>query len=88
VLFCHASKNALVPVVTIAGLQFALLVGGSLLTERVFSWPGMGTALLNFLGSRDYVGVQGIVVVYTLVVVVVSLLIDLASALIDPRIRY
>lgn len=88
VLFRHAFKNALVPVVTIAGLQFALLVGGSLLTERVFSWPGMGTALLDFLGSRDYVGVQGIVVVYTLAVVIVSLLIDLASALIDPRIRY
>lgn len=84
----HALKNALVPVVTVVGLQFALLLGGAILTERVYSWPGLGTALLGFIGSRDYVGVQGIITFYAVVVVVISLLIDLANALIDPRIRH
>ncbi|QBI22133.1 ABC transporter permease [Egibacter rhizosphaerae] len=88
VVFHHALKNALVPVVTVVGLQFALLLGGSILTERVFSWPGLGLALIDFLGARDYVGVQGIVTFLALVVVIVSLLIDIASALIDPRIRH
>ena len=88
VLFRHAFKNALVPVVTIMGLTIALLLGGAILTERVFSWPGLGSALLGFLGARDFVGVQGIVTFYAVVVVVVSMLIDLANAIIDPRIRH
>jgi peptide/nickel transport system permease protein len=88
VVFRHAFKNALVPVVTIVGLQFALLLGGSILTERVFSWPGLGNALLSFLGARDYVGVQGIITFYALIVVLISLIIDVANALIDPRIRH
>jgi peptide/nickel transport system permease protein len=88
VVFRHAFKNALVPVVTVVGLQFALLLGGSILTERVFSWPGLGNALLSFLGARDYVGVQGIITFYAVVVVVISLLIDIANAVIDPRIRH
>lgn len=88
VVFRHAFKNALVPVVTIVGLQFALLLGGAILTERVFSWPGLGTAILNFLGARDYVGVQGIVTFFAVVVVVISLAIDLVNGLVDPRIRY
>jgi peptide/nickel transport system permease protein len=88
VVFRHAFKNALVPVVTIVGLQFALLLGGSILTERVFSWPGLGNALLSFLGARDYVGVQGIITFYALIVVAISLIIDVANAVIDPRIRH
>jgi peptide/nickel transport system permease protein len=88
VVFRHAFKNALVPVVTIIGLQFALLLGGAILTERVFSWPGMGTAILRFLEARDYVGVQGIVTFFAVIVVLVSLLIDLINGLVDPRIRY
>ena len=88
VVFRHAFKNALVPVVTIVGLQFALLLGGAILTERVFSWPGLGTALLGFLSARDYVGVQGIVTFFAVVVIVVSLAIDVLNGVIDPRIRY
>jgi peptide/nickel transport system permease protein len=88
VVLQHAFKNALVPVVTIVGLQFALLLGGAILTERVFSWPGMGSAVLGFIQARDYVGVQGIVTFYALIVVIVSLVIDVLSAVIDPRIRY
>jgi peptide/nickel transport system permease protein len=84
----HAFRNALVPVVTVMGLQAALLLGGAVLTEQTFSWPGLGTRLLQYLNSRDYIGVQGIITVFALVVVVVSLLIDLLNALIDPRIRY
>lgn len=88
VVMRHAFKNALVPVVTIIGLQFALLIGGAILTETVFSWPGIGSALVGFIESRDYAAVQGIVTFFALIVVVVSLLIDLLNALIDPRIRY
>lgn len=88
VVLRHAFKNALVPVVTIVGLQFALLLGGAILTERVFSWPGMGSAVLGFIQARDYVGVQGIVTFYAVIVVIVSLVIDVLSAIIDPRIRY
>jgi peptide/nickel transport system permease protein len=88
VLFRHAFKNALVPVVTMVGMTFALLLGGAILTERVFSWPGMGTAILRFLEARDYVGVQGIVTFFAIIVVIVSLLIDLINGLLDPRIRY
>ena len=88
VVLRHAFKNALVPVVTIVGLQFALLLGGAILTERVFSWPGMGSAMLGFLQARDYVGVQGIVTFYAVIVVIISLIIDVISGLIDPRIRY
>ncbi|MPZ89472.1 MAG: ABC transporter permease subunit, partial [Nitriliruptorales bacterium] len=70
------------------GLQFALLLGGAILTERVFSWPGLGTAILGFIEARDYVAVQGIVTFFAVVVIVISLLIDVISGLIDPRIRY
>ncbi|HYR61120.1 MAG TPA: ABC transporter permease [Actinomycetota bacterium] len=88
VLFRHAFRNALVPVVTIVGLQFALLLSGAVLTETTFTWPGIGLSLFQFLQDRDYIGVQGLVTFYAVFVVVVSLLIDLASAWVDPRIRY
>jgi len=84
----HAFRNALVPVVTVMGLQVALLLGGAVLTEQTFSWPGLGTRLLQYLNSRDYIGVQGLITVFALVVVVISLLIDIINALIDPRVRY
>jgi peptide/nickel transport system permease protein len=84
----HAFRNALVPVVTVMGLQVALLLGGAVLTEKTFSWPGVGTKLLQYLNNRDYIGVQGLITVFALVVVVISLLIDLINALIDPRVRY
>jgi peptide/nickel transport system permease protein len=75
-------------VVTVMGLQVALLLGGAVLTERTFSWPGLGNELLTYLNNRDYTAVQGIITVFALVVVVVSLVIDLVNALVDPRIRY
>jgi peptide/nickel transport system permease protein len=88
VVYRYAFRNALVPVVTVVGLQLALLLGGAILTEETFNWPGIGSTLVSYLAERDYAGVQGIVVVFALVVVVASLLIDFVNAFIDPRIRY
>ncbi len=88
VVFRHAFKNALVPIVTIVGLQFALLLGGAILTETVFSWPGLGTSIVRFIGARDYSAVQGIVTFFAIVVAVISLLIDVVNGLVDPRVRY
>jgi peptide/nickel transport system permease protein len=88
VVFRHAFKNALVPVVTIMGLQFALLLGGAILTETTFSWPGLGQALVEFINTRDYAAVQGIVTFFAVLVVTVSLLIDIINGLVDPRVRY
>jgi peptide/nickel transport system permease protein len=84
----HAFRNALIPVVTVAGLQFAILLGGAILTEETFNWPGIGSELVRYLNERDYIAVQGIITVFALAVVVVSLLIDLVNAFIDPRVRY
>ena len=88
VVYHHAFRNALVPVITIIGLRMALLLGGAVLTETTFNWPGMGHELVTYLDNRDYAAVQGIVIFFALVVVVVSVLIDLVNAFIDPRIRY
>lgn len=88
VVFRHALRNALVPVVTMIGLQLAVLLAGAILTETTFSWPGLSSALVRFLNNRDYAAVQGIVTFIAVLVVGISLLIDLVNALIDPRVRY
>jgi peptide/nickel transport system permease protein len=84
----HAFRNALVPVITVIGLQFALLLGGAILTEETFNWPGIGQKLVYYINNRDYGAVQGIVTFFALAVVLISLLIDIVNALIDPRVRY
>jgi peptide/nickel transport system permease protein len=84
----HAFRNALVPVITVLGLQVALTLSGAVLTERTFDWPGLGDALIDYLIRRDYVAVQGLVTFFAIVVVVVSLLVDIVNAVIDPRVRY
>ena len=84
----YAFKNALIPVVTVLGLQFAILFAGAVLTEKTFSWDGMGLLLLNSIDSADYPMVQGIIVVYALIIVGVSVVIDVINGLIDPRVRY
>ena len=88
VVYSHAFRNALVPVITIVGLTVALLLSGAVLTETTFNWPGIGHTLILYLQNRDYVAVQGIIVVFALVVVLASLIIDFVNAYIDPRIRY
>jgi peptide/nickel transport system permease protein len=84
----HAFRNALVPVITVIGLQFALLLGGAVLTESTFNWPGLGQKLVVYINERDYGAVQGIVTIFAIAVVLISLLVDIVNALIDPRVRY
>lgn len=84
----HALKNALLPVVTIIGLQFGTLLGGAILTETIFSWPGIGSWIYEGILARDYPVVQGGVVFVAIVFVLINLLVDLSYALLDPRIQY
>ena len=84
----HAFRNALVPVVTVIGLQAAMLLGGAVLTEKTFNWPGLGTQLVHYISARDYIGVQGLVTFFAVIVVMISLVVDVINALIDPRVRY
>ena len=88
VVIRHAFRNALVPVITVMGLQVALLLSGATLTEITFDWPGLGSELFAYLNERDYIAVQGLITVFALVVVVASIVIDLVTAMIDPRVRY
>jgi peptide/nickel transport system permease protein len=88
VMRTHAFRNALVPVITIIGLQVALLLSGAILTEATFNWPGIGNELVQYINNRDYAAVQGIITLFAVVVVIVSIVIDIVNALIDPRVRY
>lgn len=88
ILWAHAFKNALIPVITVLGLTFASLLGGAVLTEVTFSWPGLGNRLYEAISLRDYPTVQGLMIFFGAIVVAASLLIDLINAYIDPRIRY
>jgi peptide/nickel transport system permease protein len=87
VVFQHALRNALMPVVTIAGLQFGNLISGALLVETVFSWPGMGTLALDAILSRDYPTLLGILAFSATLVIVANLLTDLSYRWLDPRLR-
>jgi peptide/nickel transport system permease protein len=84
----HALKNAMIPVITILGLTFAAMLGGAVLTEVTFSWPGLGNRLYEAISQRDYEMVQGLMVFFSAIVVVVSIAIDVLNAYVDPRIRY
>jgi ABC-type dipeptide/oligopeptide/nickel transport system permease component len=84
----HALRNALLPVVTVVGLSFGALLSGAILTETVFSWPGIGKWIYDAISSRDYPIIQGGVLFVAFVFVVVNLIVDLSYALIDPRIQY
>jgi peptide/nickel transport system permease protein/oligopeptide transport system permease protein len=88
VIVKHALRNALVPVVTVGGLEFGRLMAGAVLTETVFTWPGIGRLLVDSILARDYPVVQGAVLVIATAFIVVNLLVDLVYGLIDPRIRY
>jgi peptide/nickel transport system permease protein len=84
----HAFRNALVPVVTIGGLQFGQLMGGAVLTETVFTWPGIGRLLVNAINARDYPVVQGSVLLIAISFILINIAVDVVYGLIDPRIRY
>jgi peptide/nickel transport system permease protein len=88
ILFVHALKNASVPIVTTIGIGIALLIGGAVVTESVFAIPGVGRLTVDAILRRDYPLIQGIVLMFSLVYVLVNLLIDLTYTLLDPRIRY
>ena len=87
VMFNHALKNALVPVITIIGLQFGALLAGAIITETIFSWPGIGRLLIQAINTRDYPLVQGCVLAISISYVVVNLITDIAYSYIDPRIK-
>ena len=87
VTYGYALRNAFLPILTMVGLQFALLLGGAVLTETTFSWPGLGSYLVARINFRDYTAIQGTVVVFGLLVSIVSLAVDLLYAYLDPRIR-
>jgi len=84
----HVLKNAMLPVITVIGLQVGALLSGAVLTETVFSWPGLGTFVLEAVVQRDYPVVQSIVLVFALIFVLVNLLVDVSYGWLDPRIRY
>ena len=88
VIYKHAVRNALIPVVTVIGLNFGLLLSGAILTETVFSWPGVGRYVVNAVQMRDYPAVQGCVLFFAFIFVMVNLITDIIYVYIDPRIKY
>jgi peptide/nickel transport system permease protein len=88
ILFVHALKNAAVPIVTIVGIGFAALIGGAVVTESVFAIPGLGRLTIDAILRRDYPVIQGVVLLFSFVYVIVNLIVDLLYTLFDPRIRY
>lgn len=88
VVFRHGMSNALVPIVTIVGLRLGFLLGGAVVTEQIFSWPGIGTQVITAIGNRDIPVVQGAILLIAFSFVGVNLAVDLLYAFIDPRIRY
>ncbi|TFC30851.1 ABC transporter permease [Cryobacterium sp. TMT2-18-3] len=84
----HAYRPALIPIITVIGLQIALLLGGAVLTETTFEWKGLGFMLSEFLKARDFVAVQGIVALLAVIVALSNFVVDIIAALIDPRVRY
>jgi peptide/nickel transport system permease protein len=87
VLFGHVARNALIPTLTLLGINIAYLIGGTVVIERVFGLNGLGNLMLSAIGVRDFPVVQGVAIVYAIAVVLVNLLTDLAAARLDPRIR-
>jgi peptide/nickel transport system permease protein/oligopeptide transport system permease protein len=88
VIVKHALKNALIPIITVVGLQFGFLLGGAVLTETVFAWPGLGRLLYDSISARDYPMIQGTILIFGLLYILVNLVVDLIYAFVDPRIRY
>jgi peptide/nickel transport system permease protein/oligopeptide transport system permease protein len=88
VLARHALRNAFLPILTVVGLQFGTLLGGAVLTETVFGWPGIGQLLVDSIFARDYTMVQGIVLVFSFLFILVNLIVDVLYGYVDPQIRY
>lgn len=88
VVYEHALKNAMIPVITLIGLQVAILLAGAVLTETIFNWPGMGGYLVQRISARDYTAVQSVITMFALLVAIISLAVDIIYSLLDPRVRY
>jgi peptide/nickel transport system permease protein len=88
VVFKHALRNAMLPTITVIGLQAGLLMGGAIITETIFSWPGIGLYAYQSVGERDYPSIQGVVLYGALLFVLINLLVDVLYAILDPRVRY
>ena len=88
VIYRHTLKNALLPVITIMGIQYAFLLGGTVVMEQIFNLPGLGKTLLSAIGSRDYPVIQTLVMFFAVVILAANLLVDLLYAVLDPRVRY
>jgi len=88
VLFRHVLRNAAVPIVTVIGLGVALLIGGVVVTESVFSIPGLGRLTVDAVLARDYPTVQAVILLFSVVYVLINLVVDLSYTFLDPRIRY
>ena len=84
----HALRNALIPIITVVGLQFGMLLGGAVLTETVFAWPGIGRLIVDSILARDYPMIQGVILIFGLLYILVNLIVDMTYAFVDPRIRY
>ncbi|MDO5747522.1 MAG: ABC transporter permease [Actinomycetaceae bacterium] len=84
----HAWRPALIPIITVMGMQIALMLGGAVLTETTFEWHGLGFAMQQYLQNRDFVAVQGIVILLSIIVAVTNFIVDVVAAFIDPRVRY
>ena len=88
VLFKHALQNAFIPIITRIGMMIPFLVGGAVVTEQIFAWPGLGSLMVLSINSRDYPVIMGVAVLICVVVLVVNLILDLIYAALDPRIKF
>jgi peptide/nickel transport system permease protein len=88
VIVKHALRNAMLPTITVIGLQVGLLMGGAIITETIFSWPGIGLYAYDSISSRDYASIQGVVLYGALLFVLINLIVDILYAVLDPRVRY
>ena len=88
VIVKHALRNAMLPTITVIGLQVGLLMGGAIITETIFSWPGIGLYAYQSVASRDYASIQGVVLYAALLFVLINLIVDILYAILDPRVRY
>jgi len=88
VIVKHGLRNALIPVVTMMGLQFGFLLGGSIVVEKVFNWPGLGRLLIDAVEMRDYPVIQALVLLFSLEFILINLIVDVLYGVINPTIRY
>src|SRR5690625_7349667 len=88
VIYKHALKNATIPVITVIGLQTGVLLGGAILTETIFSWPGVGRYVFDAINYRDYPVIQSGILVISFIFVIINLIVDILYTYIDPRVKY